>query len=189
MIQQLHLTLMGTMSWFFCIFKRQLVRVLRNFLSTTWTLLVPACATKQSNVASAIGHVRAKNFGYFLDTLPVGNVDSMLIGLNCLTVSSVQWTTLKVGRECWNLSFGLNLDEHRVRRYFYTTFLREPTERFISEYRHVERGANWLRSKHICNSRIPTPDELPLCFDPDFGWENGKNWKVYIEYVTCFQLH
>ncbi|KAI6184123.1 Heparan sulfate 6-O-sulfotransferase [Aphelenchoides bicaudatus] len=72
-------------------------------------------------------------------------------------------------------------NEHRARRYFYTTFLREPTERFISEYRHVERGANWLRSKHICNSRIPTPEELPLCFDPDNGWENV----TLDEFLSC----
>ncbi|CEF59789.1 Heparan sulfate 6-O-sulfotransferase [Strongyloides ratti] len=60
---------------------------------------------------------------------------------------------------------------HRKRRYFYTTFLREPVSRFISEYRHVDRGATWLSAKHMCNGKPPTPDELPLCFDPDVGWE------------------
>ncbi|VDL76442.1 unnamed protein product [Nippostrongylus brasiliensis] len=60
----------------------------------------------------------------------------------------------------------------RVRRYFYTTFLREPTARFISEYRHVNRGATWIASRHICNGRAPTSDELPLCFDPNIGWDD-----------------
>uniref|UniRef100_A0AC35U9H5 Heparan-sulfate 6-O-sulfotransferase n=1 Tax=Rhabditophanes sp. KR3021 TaxID=114890 RepID=A0AC35U9H5_9BILA len=59
----------------------------------------------------------------------------------------------------------------RKRRYFYTTFLREPISRFISEFRHVERGATWLSAKHMCNGRPPTPEELPLCFDPDLGWQ------------------
>ncbi|EYC13189.1 hypothetical protein Y032_0044g1021 [Ancylostoma ceylanicum] len=60
----------------------------------------------------------------------------------------------------------------RVRRYFYTTFLREPIARFISEYRHVNRGATWIASRHICNGRAPTSDELPLCFDPHLGWDD-----------------
>lgn len=60
----------------------------------------------------------------------------------------------------------------RVRRYFYTTFLREPIARFISEYRHVNRGATWIASRHICNGRAPTSDELPLCFDPNIGWDD-----------------
>ncbi|KAK6057669.1 heparan sulfate 6-sulfotransferase, partial [Cooperia oncophora] len=60
----------------------------------------------------------------------------------------------------------------RIRRYFYTTFLREPTARFISEYRHVNRGATWIASRHICNGRAPTSDELPLCFDPNIGWDD-----------------
>lgn len=60
----------------------------------------------------------------------------------------------------------------RSRRYFYTTFLREPISRFISEYRHVNRGATWIASRHICNGRAPTSDELPLCFDPNQGWDD-----------------
>ncbi|VDD92936.1 unnamed protein product [Enterobius vermicularis] len=60
---------------------------------------------------------------------------------------------------------------HRKRRYFYTTFLREPVSRFISEYRHVERGATWLGDRHVCNGRPPSPEQLPMCFDPDVGWD------------------
>lgn len=60
---------------------------------------------------------------------------------------------------------------HRKRRYFYTSFFREPVTRFISEYRHVERGATWLAARHICNGRPPTPEQLPMCFDPEIGWD------------------
>lgn len=45
-------------------------------------------------------------------------------------------------------------------------------QRFVSEYSHVARGANWLRTRHICNGKQPTPDQLPMCFSPEVGWEN-----------------
>ncbi|KAK0394222.1 hypothetical protein QR680_000631 [Steinernema hermaphroditum] len=60
---------------------------------------------------------------------------------------------------------------HTKRRYFYTTFLRDPVARFISEYRHVHRGATWLAARHMCNGRQPSPEELPMCFDPEIGWD------------------
>ncbi|VDM95786.1 unnamed protein product [Thelazia callipaeda] len=70
---------------------------------------------------------------------------------------------------------------HRRRRYFYTSFLREPVSRFISEYRHVERGATWLASRHICNGRPPTPEQLPMCFDPEIGWDGV----TMDEFLSC----
>ncbi|TMS32390.1 hypothetical protein L596_000236 [Steinernema carpocapsae] len=70
---------------------------------------------------------------------------------------------------------------HSKRRYFYTTFLREPVARFISEYRHVERGATWLAARHMCNGRPPSPEELPMCFDPEIGWE-GLSLN---EFISC----
>ena len=70
---------------------------------------------------------------------------------------------------------------HRKRRYFYTTFLRDPIERFISEYRHVERGATWLASRHVCNGKPPTPEQLPMCFDPEVGWVGVS----MVEFLSC----
>ncbi|CAD5215861.1 unnamed protein product [Bursaphelenchus xylophilus] len=70
---------------------------------------------------------------------------------------------------------------HQQRRYFYTTFLRDPVSRFISEYRHVERGATWNKSRHICNNRPPFPSELPWCYDPDKGWSNV----TLDEFLSC----
>lgn len=60
---------------------------------------------------------------------------------------------------------------HKKRNYFYTTFLREPISRFISEFRHVQRGATWIQSKHVCKGKPASIDELPLCFDPRIGWD------------------
>ncbi len=54
--------------------------------------------------------------------------------------------------------------EHR--RYFYITFLRDPVARYLSEYRHVRRGATWRGSRHFCNGREATEEELPSCY-PD----------------------
>lgn len=52
-------------------------------------------------------------------------------------------------------------------RYFYFTVLREPVSRFISEYRHVKRGATWSKSLHLCNGRLPTLKELPPCYETE----------------------
>ncbi|CAI4226971.1 unnamed protein product [Auanema sp. JU1783] len=73
---------------------------------------------------------------------------------------------------CVDASLDKKEGSHKKRRYFYTSFLREPISRFISEYRHVNRGATWIASRHVCNGRPPTPDELPLCFDPQTGWDD-----------------
>uniref|UniRef100_A0A1I8AW96 Heparan-sulfate 6-O-sulfotransferase n=1 Tax=Steinernema glaseri TaxID=37863 RepID=A0A1I8AW96_9BILA len=83
-----------------------------------------------------------------------------------------------------------HLGVHSKRRYFYTTFLREPISRFISEYRHVHRGATWLASRHMCNGRPPTPEELPMCFDPEIGWD-GLSLDEFLNcpYNLAFNRH
>uniref|UniRef100_A0A1I7T798 Heparan-sulfate 6-O-sulfotransferase n=1 Tax=Caenorhabditis tropicalis TaxID=1561998 RepID=A0A1I7T798_9PELO len=71
---------------------------------------------------------------------------------------------------------------HKKRRnYFYTTFLRNPTDRFISEFRHVQRGATWISSKHVCNGKPASVNDLPTCFDPRIGWE-GVSLE---EFISC----
>ncbi|XP_026466779.1 heparan-sulfate 6-O-sulfotransferase 1-like [Ctenocephalides felis] len=50
------------------------------------------------------------------------------------------------------------------RRYFYVTLLREPVARYLSEYRHVQRGATWKNSRHWCNGRNASIRELPPCY-------------------------
>lgn len=58
---------------------------------------------------------------------------------------------------------------HR-RRYFYITLLRDPVARFISEWKHVQRGATWRSSRHWCSGRVPTNDELPPCYPGQGDW-------------------
>lgn len=58
---------------------------------------------------------------------------------------------------------------HR-RRYFYITLLRDPISRFISEWKHVQRGATWKSSRHWCSGRVPSESELPSCYPGQADW-------------------
>ena len=35
--------------------------------------------------------------------------------------------------------------QHQERRYFFVTVLRDPVQRYLSEFRHVQRGATWKK--------------------------------------------
>ena len=60
------------------------------------------------------------------------------------------------------------------------TFLRDPVSRFLSELKHVQRGATWKEANHICKGRPPSPEELPTCYA-------GEDWRrVGIdEFMDC----
>ncbi|KAI4581579.1 hypothetical protein MJG53_010022 [Ovis ammon polii x Ovis aries] len=51
--------------------------------------------------------------------------------------------------------------------FYYITMLRDPVSRYLSEWKHVQRGATWKTSLHMCDGRSPTPDELPTCYPGD----------------------
>ncbi|KAI5714011.1 hypothetical protein M8J76_009491 [Diaphorina citri] len=53
---------------------------------------------------------------------------------------------------------------HVQRRYFYISILREPLSRYLSEFKHVQRGATWRNSRHWCGGRTASPSELPKCY-------------------------
>ncbi|XP_076828213.1 heparan-sulfate 6-O-sulfotransferase 1-A-like [Brachyhypopomus gauderio] len=57
----------------------------------------------------------------------------------------------------------------RGRKFYYITLLRDPVSRYLSEWRHVQRGATWKTSLHMCDGRTPTPAELPACYE-------GADW-------------
>ncbi|XP_061786212.1 heparan-sulfate 6-O-sulfotransferase 2 isoform X2 [Nerophis lumbriciformis] len=54
-----------------------------------------------------------------------------------------------------------------LRNYYYITILRDPVSRYLSEWRHVQRGATWKASLHVCDGRSPTLSELPSCYPGD----------------------
>lgn len=71
------------------------------------------------------------------------------------------WTELT---SCVDQELDKNEGETAKRRYFYITLLREPISRYLSEWRHVQRGATWKNSRHWCLGRQATPEELPACY-------------------------
>lgn len=56
---------------------------------------------------------------------------------------------------------------YRQNRLFYVTWLRDPRERFLSEFGHVRRGATWSTVRHICDGKVYM---LPKCY-------RGDNWR------------
>lgn len=66
------------------------------------------------------------------------------------------------------------------RRYFYITLLREPVARYLSEFRHVQRGATWKGSRHYCKGRPATEEEVPACY-------SGADWEGVSldEFLDC----
>ncbi|XP_076871396.1 heparan-sulfate 6-O-sulfotransferase 3-B [Brachyhypopomus gauderio] len=50
------------------------------------------------------------------------------------------------------------------RNFYYITLLRDPVSRYLSEWKHVQRGATWKTAVHMCDGRPPTPAELPACY-------------------------
>ncbi|EHB14688.1 Heparan-sulfate 6-O-sulfotransferase 2 [Heterocephalus glaber] len=57
--------------------------------------------------------------------------------------------------------------EDGLRNFHYITILRDPVSRYLSEWRHVQRGATWKASLHVCDGRPPTSKELPSCYTGD----------------------
>ncbi|XP_015807916.3 heparan-sulfate 6-O-sulfotransferase 3-B [Nothobranchius furzeri] len=51
--------------------------------------------------------------------------------------------------------------------FYYITMLRDPVSRYLSEWKHVQRGATWKTALHMCDGRPPTQDELPTCYSGD----------------------
>ncbi|KAJ3584424.1 hypothetical protein NHX12_014919 [Muraenolepis orangiensis] len=53
--------------------------------------------------------------------------------------------------------------------FYYITVLRDPVSRYLSEWKHVQRGATWKTAPHVCGGRPATPAELPSCYA-------GEDW-------------
>lgn len=65
----------------------------------------------------------------------------------------------------------------RLRQIFYVTWLRDPVERFLSEFGHVKRGATWSTVRLVCNGKRYKP---PTCYQ-------GANWinATLQEFMLC----
>ncbi|KAL1490325.1 hypothetical protein ABEB36_013040 [Hypothenemus hampei] len=72
------------------------------------------------------------------------------------------------------------LEDVVKRRYFYITLLREPVARYLSEFRHVQRGATWKGARHFCKGRAASLSEVPPCYD-------GEDWEGVLldDFIDC----
>ncbi|KAK2880278.1 heparan-sulfate 6-O-sulfotransferase 3-B [Channa argus] len=66
------------------------------------------------------------------------------------------------------------------RNFYYITMLRDPVSRYLSEWKHVQRGATWKTALHMCDGRPPTQDELPACY-------SGEDWTgvPLVDFMNC----
>jgi len=74
------------------------------------------------------------------------------------------------------------------RRYFYITFLRDPVNRYLSEWRHVQRGATWRTAELRCGNQS-WADVLPKCYqdDPTDVYGEYSDWSgvEIAEFMGC----
>merc|ERR1719318_2548735 len=74
------------------------------------------------------------------------------------------------------------------RRYFYITFLRDPVDRYLSEWRHVQRGATWKTAELRCGNQSWS-EILPKCYEDDPTDEYGEysDWSgvEIAEFIAC----
>uniref|UniRef100_A0A8C5I7Q7 Heparan-sulfate 6-O-sulfotransferase n=1 Tax=Gouania willdenowi TaxID=441366 RepID=A0A8C5I7Q7_GOUWI len=68
----------------------------------------------------------------------------------------------------------------KTRNFYYITMLRDPVSRYLSEWKHVQRGATWKTALHMCDGRSPTQDELPTCY-------SGDDWSgvTLTDFMNC----
>lgn len=56
---------------------------------------------------------------------------------------------------------------------------RDPVSRYISEWRHVRRGATWKTAALKCNGRQATLQEVPFCYEAE-TWE-GVDLQAFLD--------
>ncbi|XP_061185211.1 heparan-sulfate 6-O-sulfotransferase 3-B-like [Saccostrea echinata] len=87
------------------------------------------------------------------------------------------WTELK---SCVEEQMDKKENMHRKRRYHYVTILRDPVSRYLSEWKHVRRGATWKTAQLNCNGRQATLEEVPFCYESE-TWEDV----TLNEFIKC----
>jgi len=75
------------------------------------------------------------------------------------------WTELHNCVDEWFQEHDVKSRTHR--RYHYITFVRNPQDRFLSEWGHVRRGATWKAARLYCNDREASLEEAQSSFQQD----------------------
>ncbi|KFO19123.1 Heparan-sulfate 6-O-sulfotransferase 2 [Fukomys damarensis] len=109
---------------------------------------------------------RKPSMGYFLTVWEAGknhdpNKMENLCYFNSYQALASNWFYCSFNR--WRIFQILDA----ARNFHYITILRDPVSRYLSEWRHVQRGATWKASLHVCDGRPPTSEELPSCYPGD----------------------
>ncbi|XP_059166014.1 heparan-sulfate 6-O-sulfotransferase 2-like [Physella acuta] len=112
-----------------------------------WTLGVPGCACMRT------GNECTCRTWTNVTWLAAWFMDGWTCGLHA------DWTELT---ECVDPWFKSVEPQRSHRNYHYTTYLREPVQRFISEWHHVRLGNLWPKD-YLCNGRKASWSELPRC--------------------------
>ncbi|KAL3847199.1 hypothetical protein ACJMK2_018122 [Sinanodonta woodiana] len=86
------------------------------------------------------------------------------------------WTEL---HECIDGALDQLEKRHRQRRYFYITILRDPIDRYLSEWRHLYDGEHWRDSLLRCEGQRPSLFDLRPCFR-EKSWE-GVSFNEFME--------
>lgn len=63
-----------------------------------------------------------------------------------------------------------------LKRVFILSFLRHPLDRFVSEFRHVQRGATWKASRSLCKEY-----DTQLCYRNQSSWADVQ----LEEFINC----
>ncbi|XP_076435901.1 heparan-sulfate 6-O-sulfotransferase 2-like [Babylonia areolata] len=86
------------------------------------------------------------------------------------------WTELTACVDRWfQQKYG-----NKKRKFHYITMLRDPVQRFVSEWLHVQLGATWITASLKCNGRRATVKEVPRCY-------HTPDWKgvTLKEFMDC----
>jgi len=81
----------------------------------------------------------------------------------------------------------VDLEGQTDRRYFYITYLRNPVDRYLSEWRHVQRGATWRTAELKCGNRS-WADDITKCYEDvrdDFGEYSDWSGVELNEFMSC----
>nr|XP_039250522.1 heparan-sulfate 6-O-sulfotransferase 1-B-like [Styela clava] len=65
----------------------------------------------------------------------------------------------------------------KKRNFFYVTMLRDPVKRYLSEWKHVQRGATWRTTRYACKGR---EYDIPKCY-------TGNDWREVSlqQFMSC----
>ncbi|XP_046377922.2 heparan-sulfate 6-O-sulfotransferase 2-like [Haliotis rufescens] len=125
----------------------------------TGTQVLVYYITHNSDIKPRCRFFKAKGFMCVSATNSTWLLGESKKGSNC--GSNSDWTELT---ECIEARFGENEGKTAPSSYRYITLLRDPVQRFISEFLRTKKIVK-IADVNSCHGRLPSQLELPDCFD------------------------